>query len=74
MDAPGNAYVTGSTNSPTSRHAGAFSQRMAGVRRRVRDEAEPDRHGPGLFHLPGRQRPAITSATASPWTPPATPT
>ena len=41
--------------------------------RRLRGQAEPRRLGPGLRHLPGRQS-ATTSASASPWTGPATPT
>ena len=58
VDGAGNAYVTGiprSTNFPTT--SGAFPGGLRRrIRRRLRDEAERDRHRAALLHLPRWQR------------------
>ena len=57
VDTAGNAYVTGytgSTNFPTT--ANPFQTTIRRRQRCLRDEAEPDGLGPGLLHLPRRQR------------------
>ena len=74
VDAAGNAYVTGATDSDRLPHAGLpFQTDHRRGLRRLRGQAEPDRCDPRLLHLPGRRRRA-TLASASRWTPPATPT
>ncbi len=75
MDGAGSAYVTGytvSTDFPTT--AGAAQTTYAGgsVDAFV-TKLNADRIRAGLLDLPGRQR-RRSAATASPWTPRATPT
>ena len=55
VDAAGNAYVTGSTDSTNFPTANPTEATYGGARRRLRGEAEPGRLGPGLLHLPRRQ-------------------
>ena len=74
VDAAGNAYVTGDTDSTNFPTANPLQATLGGgSERRLRGEAERGGHGPGLLHLPRRQR-TMMRATASPWTRPATPT
>ena len=76
VDAAGNAYVAGTTQSPDfPTTAGAFRRTGAAqqLRRRLRHQAEPGRHGARLLDVRRRQRPRLR-ATASRSTRPATPT
>ena len=56
VDAAGNAYVTGYTDSTNFPTANPLQATYGGERRRLRDEAERRGLGPGLLHLPRRQR------------------
>ena len=56
MDGSGNAYVTGYTDSTNFPTANAFQSALRRRVGRLRDEVERGRLGPGLFHLPRRQR------------------
>ena len=56
VDAAGNAYVTGVTSSTNFPTTNPFQATFGGGSRRLRDEAERGGLGPGLLHLPRRQR------------------
>ena len=56
VDSAGNAYVTGYTDSTNFPTANPLQATLGGGARRLRGEAEPGGLGPGLLHLPRRQR------------------
>ena len=56
VDTSGDAYVTGNTNSTNFPTANPLQATLRGQARRLRGEAEPGGLGPGLLHLPRRQR------------------